>query len=432
MGGSTPLRVERSRVGLEADLEDWIERNPTLLAEGFTVVGRQVHVAGGFIDLLCLDVQGRWVVVELKRERLYREAVAQGLDYAACVGALSGDDLRDALSAAWARRREWRAPTSLVDEQLAADSAEGRDVRVLVAGTGVDPGLERVVELLARYEVPVSVVSFQVFDLPGGGPLLVREVVEEDRPVRTTARDAARSLDSVRERAVAAGVVGAFDEILGAADAAGLALRPYVRSVMIAPPTQRNRFLAVVTPEPGRGMRIDFGPEAFAEFFDGLTAEDVEAALGPPGYVWYAGPDLAAVADRMTAFFSELPELTDMGDARADAPTVKRLAQGVRPGEWTSYGDLSTAAIGRPSAAMSIGTMASRVSDFPNPHRVLNSRGAVPAGWRDDAGAGPEECRRRLEAEGIRFGSDGHADPSQRVGPEELKARAGSMDLPSA
>ena len=65
IGDRGPARVERSRLELEADLEDWAEKTPALLAEGLRVVGRQLHVDAGFIDLLGIDVQGRWVVVVL-------------------------------------------------------------------------------------------------------------------------------------------------------------------------------------------------------------------------------------------------------------------------------------------------------------------------------------------------------------------------------
>lgn len=65
--------------------------------------------------------------------------------------------------------------------------------------------------------------------------------------------------------------------------------------------------------------------------------------------------------------------------------------------------------------------MAAKNPAFSHPHRVLKSGGFVPDGWRDDEGRGPEECRRRLEAEGIRFADDA-ADHACFVGWEELRA----------
>jgi alkylated DNA nucleotide flippase Atl1 len=67
--------------------------------------------------------------------------------------------------------------------------------------------------------------------------------------------------------------------------------------------------------------------------------------------------------------------------------------------------------------------MAMKDPNFPNWHRVLNQKGGVPSGWKDERAAGPEACRRRLEAEGIQLQEDGTADPAQRVGPDELTKR---------
>ncbi|MXW36583.1 MAG: DUF91 domain-containing protein, partial [Chloroflexi bacterium] len=65
--GDAPKRVSRSGVGLERNLEDWIANDSSLLADGLTIVGRQVRLDGGPLDLLAIDWQDRWVVIELKR-----------------------------------------------------------------------------------------------------------------------------------------------------------------------------------------------------------------------------------------------------------------------------------------------------------------------------------------------------------------------------
>lgn len=71
-----PTKATRSRLSLEFDLEEWIAADTALLADGLKLVGRQIHLDAGFLDLLCIDVRGAWVVVELKRDQLHRDAVA--------------------------------------------------------------------------------------------------------------------------------------------------------------------------------------------------------------------------------------------------------------------------------------------------------------------------------------------------------------------
>ena len=90
----TPQKLTRGGIDLETHLEDWIERDPSLLQNGLTIVGRQVAVEGGTLDLLALDPQGRWVVIEIKRGRVLRKTIAQALDYAACITRLPDDELR--------------------------------------------------------------------------------------------------------------------------------------------------------------------------------------------------------------------------------------------------------------------------------------------------------------------------------------------------
>jgi len=80
----TPTRLEPiSTISSEPQLEDWIEGDPDLLGDDYVVVGRQVTFDGGPADLIAIDPQGRWVVVEIKRSSNHRQDVAQALDYAA-------------------------------------------------------------------------------------------------------------------------------------------------------------------------------------------------------------------------------------------------------------------------------------------------------------------------------------------------------------
>ena len=129
-----PRRAERSKVALEMDLEDWCTHDPGLLYEGLKVVGRQVHCDGGYIDLLGLDVQGRWVVVELKRERLYREAVIQAIDYASSIRHMETDRLEQAIEKTVGVLADPETARQRVRFQLDAEGEE-REVTIVVAGT---------------------------------------------------------------------------------------------------------------------------------------------------------------------------------------------------------------------------------------------------------------------------------------------------------
>ena len=78
-----PKQIAARPYPLEAQLEDLLAQDPTLVGEPLLLVGRQVPTSyGGFIDLLAIDADGYICVLELKRDRTPREVVAQLLDYA--------------------------------------------------------------------------------------------------------------------------------------------------------------------------------------------------------------------------------------------------------------------------------------------------------------------------------------------------------------
>jgi RecB family endonuclease NucS len=81
--GDTPKRLVAATLPSEATLEQYLERDPSLLGERLLVIGRQVHTPHGkFIDLLAMDGEGNLHVLELKRDKTPRDVVAQVLDYA--------------------------------------------------------------------------------------------------------------------------------------------------------------------------------------------------------------------------------------------------------------------------------------------------------------------------------------------------------------
>ncbi len=118
VGGEQPVRLQHGRVDLEEQLERWIEQDPELLQAGLTIVGRQVNLEGGRLDLLAIDTQGRWAVIEIKRAELRRKVMMQAMDYASCIGTMSATALRD-----------------LVEGQL---RTLGRDLRELELGPDLD------------------------------------------------------------------------------------------------------------------------------------------------------------------------------------------------------------------------------------------------------------------------------------------------------
>lgn len=306
--GDAPRRAPRAHVDLERQLEDWIANDASLLADGLTIVGRQLRLEGGPLDLLAIDQQDRWVVIELKRARLYRDAITQALDYASSIAQMDSEDLEALLRPGLAAFGDAEELARTVRRQL--ESEEGpREVAVLLAGLGADPGLERIVAHLGGYGVPISIVTFEAFEVRDGPRLLIREVTEEQTERRP--RRPRRSVDEIRELADAVGVATEFDRFLAMAEAADLVVRSFRYAVSVVPRQSRNRRLIYARPQDG-GIYVAVHPEVFAEFFPSLTESEITETFGPPGVSGnFEGPELDARLDQIEAFLKTLPRQDD-------------------------------------------------------------------------------------------------------------------------
>lgn len=160
-------RVTPTGIGLESQLESYIESDPSILGQTLLIVGRQVATAhGGFIDLLALDETGTVHVLELKRDKTPRDVTAQALDYGAWVSTLSRSDL----VAIWNSYR----PTVAFEEAFAdtfgeapAEDLNTSQVFTIVAAS-VDAATERIVRFLNEgYGIPINVVFFRTFQSNG-------------------------------------------------------------------------------------------------------------------------------------------------------------------------------------------------------------------------------------------------------------------------
>ena len=181
--------------GLEQWLEDWLASDISVVDPGLMVIGRQVRTAfGGFIDLLCIEMNGDLVVVELKSGKTPREVTAQALDYSSWVKDLEFDEVAaiadrylggsGSFGAAFRERFEMELP-----EQL------NQGHRSLVVADSMDSSTVRIVRYLAGLGVPINVATVQHFRDSGGRELLAQVYLIEPEEVRPRVRGlSARSM----------------------------------------------------------------------------------------------------------------------------------------------------------------------------------------------------------------------------------------------
>ncbi len=94
--GVTPERLSFEPLDSESRLEDTIVQDMAVLSADLMLLGRQVKTGfGKLIDILAMDRDGNLAVVELKRDKTPRDAVAQLLDYGSWVKDLTYEDVAE-------------------------------------------------------------------------------------------------------------------------------------------------------------------------------------------------------------------------------------------------------------------------------------------------------------------------------------------------
>ncbi|MDE0047121.1 MAG: endonuclease NucS [bacterium] len=301
-----PKRIGRSHIGLEKHLQNWIANDVALIGEGLTLVGCEIAIDDGRLDLLAIDTQDRWVVIEIKPGMLDRFALTQALYYASSLARLGADELLEKLEPRFGELGNAEQLSAQVKRQLENED-EGRVIAVLLVGAGVHAGLERMNGFLGGFGVPIGIVSFEVFEMEDGPRLLIREVLDEqvDQPARPHRR---LGVDEIRRRAVDVGMGEPFDRFVTVSREAGLATQAQRASVRIAPQANRTRFLMYARPDTGNDggvLHIAVGPQAFAEFFPHVTEQEAVKALDGVDGTYGKGKELDAVLDRIKDFLAD-------------------------------------------------------------------------------------------------------------------------------
>ena len=168
------------------DLEPWIASQPDIVSADLLIVGRQVQTRSGPIDLLGIDSSGNTVIIELKRDQLPRECLAQAIDYASDVAGWTVEHLGE-ISAAYLNKPLLVAfgeafPDADI-ENLTINSAQ----RIVLVGFAIESSLERMIEWLSdTYSVNVNAVVLSYAKSRSGDEILTRtsiisEEVEQER-----------------------------------------------------------------------------------------------------------------------------------------------------------------------------------------------------------------------------------------------------------
>jgi hypothetical protein len=144
---------------------------------GSTTIGRQITTKSGPLDILGIDKNGNIVVVDLKRDRLPREALAQAIDYTSDISEWTLDKLSEVTS-----KNTDKSLEDFMAEAFEYISLENVTVnqtqRILFVGFAIDDALERMISWLSdNFEVNINAVILRYTKTDSGSELLTRTFI---------------------------------------------------------------------------------------------------------------------------------------------------------------------------------------------------------------------------------------------------------------
>ena len=222
--GDNLKEINQSKLNLEERIENWLENDISIISDDLLVIGRQVDTDfGGIIDILCLDVEGDIVIVELKRDKTPREITAQVLDYASWVKDLSNEKITEISN-------RYYKNTLSIDEAFRSKFGEeypeviNESHKMMVVASEIDSKSERIIKYLSdTYGVGINAITFNYFQSADGKEYLSRvfliepsEVEYKTRTIGSSRKSKALTFEELQEIADQNGVGNIYKKALEA------------------------------------------------------------------------------------------------------------------------------------------------------------------------------------------------------------------------
>jgi len=154
------------------DLEEWIISNPSIVGSDLVIIGKQVTTKSGPLDLLAIDKSGNTVIIELKRDKLPRDALAQAIDYSSDIAYWSIDKLSEVCIKFHNKSLEENKSAEFQDIDLESINVN-ENQRIILVGFSIESSLERMIEWLSdKYDVNINAVILNYIKTKSGDELV--------------------------------------------------------------------------------------------------------------------------------------------------------------------------------------------------------------------------------------------------------------------
>ncbi|MPR32484.1 endonuclease NucS domain-containing protein [Salmonirosea aquatica] len=159
------------------DLEQWIKSNPEILGNEIAIIGQQVYTKSGPLDFLGIDRSGNLVIIELKRDKLAREVLAQAIDYASDVATYEPNYLNE-ICEKFTNQKLGDYLTEKFPDTNFEEVAVNQTQRLLLVGFAIEEPLHRMIEWLSeKYSLAINAIILHYTKTKSGDELLSRTVI---------------------------------------------------------------------------------------------------------------------------------------------------------------------------------------------------------------------------------------------------------------
>lgn len=159
------------------DLEVWIKSNPEILGNDIAIIGEQVKTKSGYLDFLGIDRFGNLIIIELKRDKLPREVLAQAIDYASDVSSYEPSYLNE-ICLKFTKKTLVDYVIEKFPDTNFEDVAVNQAQRLLLVGFAVEESLHRMIEWLSeKYNLGINAIVLHYSKTKSGDELLSRTVI---------------------------------------------------------------------------------------------------------------------------------------------------------------------------------------------------------------------------------------------------------------
>jgi len=161
----------------ESILEKWLKTDSKILRDDILIFGEQVRTKSGVLDYIGIDDTGNIVIVELKRDKLPREVLAQAIDYASDVADWDIDKFNEICLTYSGNLLEDHIAEKFENVEI-KDLVINKAQRLLLVGFSIDESLSRMIEWLSsKYNLGINAIILNYVVTSSGNELLSKTVI---------------------------------------------------------------------------------------------------------------------------------------------------------------------------------------------------------------------------------------------------------------